>query len=530
MTMFVLFRKGFIGLLAVCLGAALLSSCSLPYSVPCNVVDLIQHINEANDTPATTDTLILTQGCVYALDRVDNETEGANGLPVITSRIIINGNDAVIRRSMAAQDRFRLFYIAGNGYLTLNHLTLTGGHAFDPNDPSNWGTNSGGAIFNRGRLSIHAGILRMNVANSNGEGGAIANVGTMEIVDSTLDSNEDGINTILGGAAIFNLGDATLIGSTISRNGIPEEQDAIWTGGTGTLSMVNCTISGNGRSGIDHESTVYLNHVTFAFNGGLGMSGVSGDTTVANSLFAFNGLGGCNDPPTYPGPFNMDTDGSCGGLTVLESDLRLAPLGNYGGPTETHALLPGSAAIDVVPAGAAPVPHVSADCLPVDQRGQPRPFGPACDVGAYEFPEHDVDPAPLLAPTDTVAARACTFTAAVDLNCRAGPGMTTYPVLDWLTAGESASVVGRSADGQYAYLIGPRTAEVCVVPINPDYGALVGEACNELAVFTPPPLPTLTPPAAGPPTGCTVQDLRSAEVRCVAPCPAGAVPGEACTP
>jgi hypothetical protein len=108
--------------------------------------------------------------------------------------------------------------------------------------------------------------------------------------------------------------------------------------------------------------------------------------------------------------------------------------------------------------------------------------------------------------------------------------MTTYPVLDWLTAGESASVVGRSADSQYAYLIGPRTAEVCVVPINPDYGALVGEACNELAVFTPPPLPTLTPPAAGPPTGCTVQDLRSAEVRCVAPCPAGAVPGEACTP
>ena len=98
MTTFVLFRRGFIGLLAVCLGTALLSSCSLPHVVPCNVVDLIQHINDANATPATTDTLVLTQGCVYPLDRVDNETEGANGLPTITSRIIINGNDAVIRR------------------------------------------------------------------------------------------------------------------------------------------------------------------------------------------------------------------------------------------------------------------------------------------------------------------------------------------------------------------------------------------------------------------------------------------------
>jgi hypothetical protein len=530
MTTFVLFRKGFIGLLAICLGAALLSSCSLPHSVPCNVLDLIQHINDANATPGTLDTLNLAQGCVYQLDRVDNETEGANGLPVITSPIIINGNDAVIRRSMAAQDRFRLFYVAGNGDLTLNHLTLTAGHAFDPNDPSNAGTNSGGAIFNRGRLSINTGILRANFANNDGEGGAIANAGTMEIVDSTLDSNEDGINTILGGAAIFNLGDATLIGSTISRNGIPEGQDAIWTGGTGTLTMVNCTISGNGRSGIDHESTVYLNHVTFAFNGGLGLAGVSGDTTVANSLFAFNGLGSCNNPPTDPGPFNMDTDGTCGGLTVLESDLHLAPLGNYGGPTETHALLPGSAAIDVVPAGTATLTHASPNCLPVDQRGHPRPFGPACDVGAYEFPEHEINPAPMLAPTDTVAARSCTYTAAVDLNCRTGPGMTTYPVLDWLTAGESAGVVGRSVDGQYAYLIGPRTAEICAVPINPDYGALAGDACNDLAVFMPPPLPTFTPPAANPQTGCTVQDLRSGPVRCVVPCPAGAEPGEACNP
>ena len=46
-----------------------------------------------------------------------------------------------------------------------------------------------------------------------------------------------------------------------------------------------------------------------------------------------------------------------------------------GGPTATHALLAGSAAIDA--AGLA-------GCPAVDQRGVTRPQGPACDAGAFE--------------------------------------------------------------------------------------------------------------------------------------------------
>lgn len=67
--------------------------------------------------------------------------------------------------------------------------------------------------------------------------------------------------------------------------------------------------------------------------------------------------------------------GDTSGL-ITGQDPLLAPLADNGGPTRTHALLPRSPAID---AG-------SPDCPPpaADQRGVQRPFGLACDIGAYE--------------------------------------------------------------------------------------------------------------------------------------------------
>jgi hypothetical protein len=57
-------------------------------------------------------------------------------------------------------------------------------------------------------------------------------------------------------------------------------------------------------------------------------------------------------------------------------DPDLAPLGNYGGPTPTMAILPGSPAVDAADPTAFPA---------TDQRGRPRPFGPAPDIGAFEY-------------------------------------------------------------------------------------------------------------------------------------------------
>ena len=69
------------------------------------------------------------------------------------------------------------------------------------------------------------------------------------------------------------------------------------------------------------------------------------------------------------------------GTSASPIDARLGPLQNNGGPTLTHALLPGSPALD------AGDPTLTG----TDQRGVSRPQGPRADIGAFELND---DPAP----------------------------------------------------------------------------------------------------------------------------------------
>jgi len=58
-------------------------------------------------------------------------------------------------------------------------------------------------------------------------------------------------------------------------------------------------------------------------------------------------------------------------------------LQDNGGPTQTHALLSGSPAIDAA---------LLANCPAADQRGVSRPQGAGCDSGAYEFGQESIAP------------------------------------------------------------------------------------------------------------------------------------------
>jgi hypothetical protein len=95
------------------------------------------------------------------------------------------------------------------------------------------------------------------------------------------------------------------------------------------------------------------------------------------------------------GGYNIESPGdTCGfntnrgdQINVSADDLKLGPLQDNRGPTETHALGAGSVAIDHIAAGDC----VDADGQPLltDQRGEPRPVAivgpePKCDVGAFE--------------------------------------------------------------------------------------------------------------------------------------------------
>ena len=71
--------------------------------------------------------------------------------------------------------------------------------------------------------------------------------------------------------------------------------------------------------------------------------------------------------------YSWIADGNC--QPAFSGEPMLGPLADYGGPTQTHSLLPGSPAIDAVPPESC--------TLETDQRGEPRLA--ACDIGAFEL-------------------------------------------------------------------------------------------------------------------------------------------------
>jgi hypothetical protein len=81
----------------------------------------------------------------------------------------------------------------------------------------------------------------------------------------------------------------------------------------------------------------------------------------------------------------------------------LGLLQNNGGPTQTHALLAGSAAIDTA---------VLANCPATDQRGISRPQGGQCDIGAYE-----ADPARTLTVQRTGSGSGTVTDNFAQINC-----------------------------------------------------------------------------------------------------------------
>ena len=220
-------------------------------------------------------------------------------------------------------------------------------------------------------------------------------------IDSGVTANLSGLtitdgNTAYGsGGGLYNDGGTTtLTDCTFSGNRAGNLGGAIFTSG-GNLSLGNCTLASNtaGTSGgaIDAQGPVTVTSSTFSGNqttsGGGAIDNYLNDYTVkiGDSILAGNscpfGPNVSNGVVSLGHNLVGNTDGSSGWVA---SDLTgtgsnplnplLAPLGNYGGPTPTMALLPGSPAIGGGDSTLAPA---------TDQRGLTR-FGPT-DIGAFEY-------------------------------------------------------------------------------------------------------------------------------------------------
>ena len=252
-------------------------------------------------------------------------------------------------------------------------------------------SNFGGGIYSSGTLTLTNSILNNDSAGGYGGGLYIAN-GTATLTNSTL-SNDSAGSSYYGGG-IYNNANATLTNCTLSDDSAGRYGGGMYNNFVVRLS--NSTFSGNSAGadyyggGLYNNDRANLTSCTFSNNSATYGGGVYNnsllsmfDTIIARNM-APSGGPDFYGSVTTNSSFNLigiglgligisdGTNGNQIGLTIVPINPMLAPLGFYGGPTQTMALLTGSPAI-----------KKGSELSPSsDQRGFPRD-SPA-DIGAFQ--------------------------------------------------------------------------------------------------------------------------------------------------
>jgi beta-glucanase (GH16 family) len=319
-------------------------------------------------------TIALTSGPLIPAGDVTIDASAAPGLTLDgggSDRVLIVDPGLTVNLSHLAVSNGYGFPLAGgilnNGNLNLDHVTVSNNTmATDAGDF--W--QGGGGIYNGEGANLV--LVDSTVSNNNAgwAGGGIYSFfgSTTTIIRSTISGNI--ANDVGGGLRL--LGDAFIVNSTISGN-----QATGWYGGAlfltdGSLEMVNSTLVAN-------VSPPWAPAAVFVGT----FSDSSASMSLVNSIVAENASEGCFLAPWGSGfvaisslGSNLFSDGTCFpvGSDQVVPDACVGGLAANGGPTLTHALLPGSPAIDAAD---------TAVCPTEDQRGLARDA--ACDVGAFEF-------------------------------------------------------------------------------------------------------------------------------------------------
>jgi hypothetical protein len=262
--------------------------------------------------------------------------------------------------------------------LTLANCTINSGSA-----------EIGGGLYNAGNATLTDCTISNNIATGSsggGQGGGISNgplqsKAVLTLTNSTLVGN----TAKLGGGGLYNNGTATLTDSTIANNFANQAGSLLASNGggvdtDGTATLVACTISGNTTTAAGGG----------LYNGGLGASQATlTDTIVAGNTISGGGASdiaiSTNNGVDVTGSYNLIGTGGSGGLSSPNNQFGvgnpgLAPLADYGGPTQTMALLPSSPAI-----GAGTTADGPGTTIPIttDQRGFPLD-SPHPDVGTFQ--------------------------------------------------------------------------------------------------------------------------------------------------
>jgi hypothetical protein len=316
--------------------------------------------------------------------------------------------------------------ISNAGSLSLTLVDVTGNQA----------SSSGGGIYNAGSLTLTACTVAGNsvVATLDAPtaaGGGVASDsagGVVTITDSTFADNAVALDPSLGtlasaahvrggGLAFAGSEDVTLTNITVSANlansFTGDEETAAHTtaaegggiafAGVGAIALMNCTIAYNRAGSFSADGDAPDANLATSTGGG-GHFHDQGVVTVTNSIIANNTAVNATDVAnvssnsTFQNNLIRNADGADGiasnanviGSADAPIDAKLAPLALNGAATMTHALLPGTPALDAGRTSGAPM---------TDQRGFIRSTIP--DLGAYELGALNATPVFTSTPNDT---------------------------------------------------------------------------------------------------------------------------------
>ena len=368
----------------------------------------------ASCTEAALDAALAGGGMVTFDCGPGTHTIGLTSEKIISDDTQIDGGGAI---TLNANNGHRHFRVQSGVDLELSGVTLRRGRE-----------QSGGSIYNNGGTVVvkNSSLIENKADGTSGNnGGAIYNSGGIvemygsTFIENTADSvggavyNDGGFVTIAastffsnlsfgggGGAVRTTGGSVTIKGSTFDRNQA-RAGGGVFIGG-GTVTIENSTFSknlaggiGGNRGGAVRVATaaisVAITSTTFHGN----LAAIAGADIATNSAVTiersvFSNSTGTNCTTVDAGTitslnFNLSDDGTCNldqGSDLPNTPADLAPLGNYGGQTQTHHPEVGSAVID-----SASFPCATSQ----DQRGVSRaqPAGVACDRGSVEVLQAD---------------------------------------------------------------------------------------------------------------------------------------------
>ena len=310
----------------------------------------VSHDGDTIDATGVSGTILLTSDELQISHSVTINGPGAGTLA-------INGNGT-----------FRVFVIFASD-VTISGFTITNGFVNDGNGGGGInnlnGTtttvsncsisgNFGGGISNisnglccatltvtNSTVSDNSADFGGGILNATFDGGAILTVTNSTISDNSATGNGGGISNSSGGGGLA-IASVTISNSTLSGNTVVGDGGAISNSTSdqhATLVITNSTISGNSATG--NGGGIY--------NVG---SGLPAELDLGSTILdaGTSGENIFNSGTATSLSYNLCSDDGGGVLTgpgdQIDTDPMLGPLQDNGGPTFTHALLPGSPAID----------------------------------------------------------------------------------------------------------------------------------------------------------------------------------------